>query len=172
MTDHTPLTDQQLDEYETLANAATPGPWGIYEYGGGNLIDIAADLEETGCGYRARRAIASLEDEPLDNDPTHPEWTAEQDWAQVQADAAYIAALSPEVARALVAEVRRLRAQVTELEAGIQWRDEERRRWVDVHNLVERAIDKGWSTVDTLDLEAELGPAPAAVPAAAEGAER
>ncbi|MER5694893.1 hypothetical protein ACWDBO_31285 [Streptomyces mirabilis] len=31
MTDRTPLTDQQLDEIETRANAATPGPWELYE---------------------------------------------------------------------------------------------------------------------------------------------
>ena len=109
------LTDQQLNDIETRANAATPGPWGAYTFGGDSLIEIAADLEETGCGYRARREICRLEDEPMDNDPTHREWTAEEDWAQVQADAAYIAALSPEVARALVAEVRRLRAEVDAL---------------------------------------------------------
>jgi len=104
-----PLTDQQLADIEARANAATNGPWGAYTFGGDTLIEIAADLEETGTGYRARREICRLEDEPMDNDPTHREWTAEEDWAQVQADAAYIAAMPPETARALVAEVRRLR---------------------------------------------------------------
>jgi hypothetical protein len=113
MTSTNTLTDQQIDEIETRQQAATPGPWGIYE--SGSLIDIAADIEETGCGYRARRGIARLEDEPLDNDPTHKAWTAEEDWAQVQADAEFIAH-APEDVRALVAEVRRLRAQVAELE--------------------------------------------------------
>ena len=102
-------TTQQLDEIEDRANAATLGPWGIYE--SGSLIDIAADLEETGHGYRARRGIARFDEEPLDNDPGHREWSGEEDWAQVQADAAYIAAMPPETARALVAEVRRLRAE-------------------------------------------------------------
>lgn len=103
-----PLTDQQLDIIEARASKATPGPWGVYEYGGGSKIDIAADLQDTGCGYRARREIASLEDEPLDNDPTHREWTAEEDWAQVQADAAFIAHAAEDVP-ALLAEIRRLR---------------------------------------------------------------
>jgi hypothetical protein len=109
------LTDQQLADIEARAGAATPGPWGVYQYGGDSLIEIAADLEETGHGYRARRGIARFDEEPLDNDPTHREWTAEEDWAQVQADAAYIAAMSPEVAKALLAEVRQLRAALTEI---------------------------------------------------------
>lgn len=117
MTDQpTPLTEQQLHEIEASAAAATPGPWGAYQYGGDSLIEVAADLQDTGTGYRARRTVARFDEEPLDNDPTHREWTADEDWAQVQADAAYIAAMPPEVATALVAEVRRLRAELTEYE--------------------------------------------------------
>lgn len=116
MTQHTPPTDQQLDEIDARANAATPGPWGVYENGGGSLIDIAADLQDTGCGYRGRREICRLEDEPMDNDPTHREWTAEEDWSQVRADAEFIAH-APEDVRVLLAEVRRLRDRVAELEA-------------------------------------------------------
>lgn len=112
MTDQTtPLTDEQLGQIEARATAATDGPWGVYTFGGDSLIEIAADLEDTGCGYRARRTIARLEDEPLDNDPTHREWTAEEDWAQVQADAAFIAH-APEDVAALLAEIRRLRAHL------------------------------------------------------------
>jgi hypothetical protein len=99
-----------LDAIEARAQAATPGPWGVYE--SGFVIEIAADLEETGCGYRARRGICRLDEEPLDNDPTHREWTAEEDWAQVQADAAFIATMSPDTVRAMADEIRRLRAQV------------------------------------------------------------
>ena len=62
-------------------------------------------------------------------------------------------------------ELERLRARIAELETGIAWRDAERERWADVHATVERAIDKGWSGVDTCTLEAELGPEPAPVPA-------
>lgn len=111
-----PPTEQKLDEIEARANAATPGPWDAYQYGGDSLIEIAADLEDTGCGYSARRTVCRFDEEPLDNDPAHREWTAEEDWAQVQADAAYIAAMSPETAKALIAEVRRLRDRVAELE--------------------------------------------------------
>ncbi|MFE2384471.1 hypothetical protein [Streptomyces misionensis] len=104
------MTEIDLDAIDTAADAATPGPWDTYQYGG--LIEIAADLEDVGCGYSARRTITRLEEEPMDNDPSHREWSAEEDWGQVQADAAYIAAMPPEVAKALVAEVRRLRDQV------------------------------------------------------------
>jgi hypothetical protein len=121
MTNHTPPTEQQLAEIDSRTNAATPGPWGVYQYGGDSLIEIAADLEDTGCGYKARRTVARLEDEPLDNDPTHREWTAEEDWAQVQADAAFIAH-APEDVRVLLAEVRRLRARtLTESEYNSAW---------------------------------------------------
>ena len=103
------MTQLDLDQIEARANAATPGPWGLYEYGGDSLIEIAADLEDTGTGYRARRTVCRLDEEPLDNDPAHREWTAEEDWAQVQADAKFIAAMSPETAKAMAAEIRRLR---------------------------------------------------------------
>ncbi|MGW2725632.1 hypothetical protein [Streptomyces sp. NPDC001492] len=119
MANHTPLTDQQIADIEQHANAATDGPWGVYQYGGDSLIEIAADLEDTGCGYRARRTVCRFDEEPLDNDPAHREWTAEEDWAQVQADAAYIAAMSPDVAAALVAEVRRLRAANAQLDRAL-----------------------------------------------------
>jgi hypothetical protein len=122
-----PMTQPQpldLDQIEARANAATPGPWGVYEYGGDSLIEIAADLEDTGCGYRARRTVCRFDEEPLDNDPTHREWTAEEDWAQVQADAAFIAAMSPETVKAMAAEIRRLRDRVTELE------EERRLEWL------------------------------------------
>ncbi|MET8978527.1 hypothetical protein ABZX85_23205 [Streptomyces sp. NPDC004539] len=52
---------------------------------------------------------------------------------------------------ALVAEVRRLAALVAELDA-------ERARWADVHAIVERAIEKGASLIDTVHLECALGP--------------
>ncbi|MBE4790265.1 hypothetical protein [Streptomyces caniscabiei] len=100
------LTTQELDEIDARHKAATPGPWGVYEFGGGTAIDIAADLTDTGTGYRARREICRLEDEPLDNDPAHREWTAEEDWAQVRADAEFIAH-APQDVRLLLAELRR-----------------------------------------------------------------
>lgn len=116
MTDTTPLTEQQLADIEARANAATAGPWGVYE--SGTLIDVAADLEETGHGYRARRGIARLDEEPLDNDPAHREWTAEEDWTQVQADGAFIAHAREDV-DVLVAEVRRLRNELADVHARL-----------------------------------------------------
>ncbi|MBQ1164305.1 hypothetical protein KBZ21_40640, partial [Streptomyces sp. A73] len=74
---------------------------------GGDTPQAAVDdarclLPPIGCGQpltandltdqeTARRGIARFEEEPLDNDPAHREWTAEEDWDQVQADAAFIA---------------------------------------------------------------------------------
>ncbi|MGW5173188.1 hypothetical protein ACWERY_02320 [Streptomyces sp. NPDC004082] len=124
MTDRTPLTVHQLAEIEARATAATAGPWGVYTFGGGNLIEIAADLEDTGCGYRARRTIARLEDEPLDNDPAHREWTAEEDWAQVQADAQFVAHAPADV-RALLDEITRLKDQRKYLIGQLAKRDAE-----------------------------------------------
>ncbi|MGW4222925.1 hypothetical protein ACWEG1_05660 [Streptomyces bauhiniae] len=48
-------------------------------------------------------------------------------------------------------------SRISELEAGIAWRDAELDRWMGVHNIVERAIDKGWSSIDTAELEDALG---------------
>ena len=105
------MTTTRIEEIRAREQAATKGPWGIYEGGkGGSLIDIAADLEETGCGYRARREICRLEDEPLDNDPAHREWTAEEDWSQVQADAQFTAHARDDV-KFLLDRVAELEAQ-------------------------------------------------------------
>jgi hypothetical protein len=119
-----PLTEQQLADIEARASAATEGPWGVYQFGGDSLIEIAADLEDTGCGYRARRTICRFDEEPLDNDPAHREWTAEEDWAQVQADAEF-AAHAREDVDALLAEVRRLKGQRKYLIAQLAKRDAE-----------------------------------------------
>lgn len=108
-----PLTDQQLNDIAARHQAATKGPWGAYTFGGDSLIEIAADLEDTGTGYRARREICRLEDEPLDNDPAHRDWSAEEDWAQVQADAAFIAHAPDDVA-VLLAGLRRLRGELAD----------------------------------------------------------
>lgn len=140
MTDRLPLTTQQLDAIEARANAATPGPWGVYE--SGSLIDIAADLEDTGCGYRARRGIARLEDEPLDNDPTHREWTAEEDWAQVQADGAFVAHAREDV-DALLAEIRRLANELAEEKAT----NDPRLRCLIVKPSRDKDQYVGWSNV-------------------------
>jgi hypothetical protein len=110
-------TPERLEEIRAREGAATKGPWDLYE--GGGYLDIAADLEDTGCGYRARRQIVSFDDEPLDNDPAHAEWDEEDDRQQILADAAFIAHAREDVP-ALLAEIDRLKAENAEL---IQQRD-------------------------------------------------
>ncbi|WP_428956137.1 hypothetical protein [Streptomyces sp. cg35] len=105
------LSPQRETEIRERAEAATPGPWGLYEYGhGGSLIEVAADLKETGTGYTARRGVARFDEEPLDNDPAHTDWTAEEDWAQVHADAEFTAHAREDVP-ALLAELAAVRAE-------------------------------------------------------------
>ncbi len=106
MTDR--LTPEREAEIAMRDLTATKGPWGLYE--SGTMIDVVADLEETGCGYRGRRGIARFEDEPLDNDPTHREWTAEEDWEQVRIDAEFVAHAREDVP-ALLAELSAVRSE-------------------------------------------------------------
>ncbi|MFD8075863.1 hypothetical protein ACFV3E_24805 [Streptomyces sp. NPDC059718] len=73
--------------------------------------------------------------------------------------------MDPEIAAVMASagpEIQRLNERIVELEAGIAWRDAERGQWADVHSLVERAIDKGYSSVDTYLLEDALHPNAAA----------
>lgn len=58
----------------------------------------------------------------------------------------------------LLPAVEWLIGRVAELESGIAWRDAERDRWSGVRYVVEKAIDKGWNSVDTYELEDALGP--------------
>ena len=81
------LTPDQLDEIEAAAKAATPGPW-VAEYGGGEEVVLPSD------------ALSTLEAVCVTK------------LLHRQADAKHIAGLSPDVALALVAEVRELRAKV------------------------------------------------------------
>ena len=81
------LTPAQLDEIEATAKAATPGPW-VAEYGGGEEVVLPSD------------ALSTLEAVCVTK------------LFHRQADAKHIAGLSPDVALALVAEVRELRAKV------------------------------------------------------------
>lgn len=120
----TSLTEQQLTDIEARAGAATPGPWGVYQFGGDSLIEIAADLEDTGTGYTARRTVARFDEEPMDNDPSHAEWSAEEDWAQVLADAEFVAHAREDVT-ALAAQVRRLQQQRKFLITQLAKRDAE-----------------------------------------------
>lgn len=115
MTDQTSaLTDQQIDEIEAREKAATAGPWGFYD--GDNYADVAADLAMTGRGsYSYREKIARLEDETYWDDSAHEDDDEERAPEQMAANAAFIAHARADVP-ALLAEVRRLRARVAELE--------------------------------------------------------
>jgi hypothetical protein len=92
MTDHSTLTEQQLDEIEARANAATPGPWEehadygphFYAYLGGSYL----------------RGVGTLNF---------------GDGEDAEADREFVLNARQDVP-ALLAEVRRLRARVTELE--------------------------------------------------------
>jgi hypothetical protein len=77
-----------LDHLEQLAKAATQGPWSIHR--GSVVCDIGGPLRIGG-------VIADI------NQPDHPGG---------KADAAYIAAVSPDVVLALIAELRALRVVV------------------------------------------------------------
>lgn len=48
-----------------------------------------------------------------------------------------------------LADIALLLARITELEAGITWRDKERHQWAEAHALIERAIDKGCTHIET-----------------------
>jgi hypothetical protein len=107
------LTPEREAEIRTRELVATRGPWGMYEDGTGR-IDVAADLAETGHGYRCRRGIAQLDTGPIDNDPTHRNWTQGEDNEQVRIDAEFVAHARDDVP-ALLAEIDRLRKSVSEL---------------------------------------------------------
>lgn len=92
------ITPAQLDEIEAAAKAATPGPW-VAEYGGGEEVVLPSD------------ALSTLE-----------AVCVTKLWHR-QADAKHIAGLSPDVALALVAEVRKLRAKVERIREVIDGPD-------------------------------------------------
>ncbi len=135
----------------------------------GQLLDpeVAAELvafRALELGTAEGRVSAKCED------PAHPVWLRDPGdlrgcpWCQVAALLAERHSTNESVSDAAEA-LRANRDRIAELETGIAWRDAERARWSGVHYLIEKAIDKGWSTLDTLDLESELGPEPAPVPA-------
>lgn len=108
-----PLTAQQLDEIQARANAATKGPWGFYD--GDNYADVAADMQVTSPGsYNYREKIARLEDENYWDDAAHEDDDESRASEQMAANAAFIAHAREDVP-ALLAEVRRLTAELTEV---------------------------------------------------------
>ncbi|MGW7053064.1 hypothetical protein [Streptomyces sp. NPDC054887] len=107
MSEH--LTAEQEAEIRNREGSATPGPWGVYF--DGVVYDVASQIKLTSTGFQCRRAIARLDDEPIDNDPAHRDWTAEQDAVQVYHDATFVARSRSDVP-ALLTEVDRLRAEL------------------------------------------------------------
>ncbi|GAA1110699.1 hypothetical protein [Streptomyces javensis] len=88
-----------LTEVDARQAAATDGDWGVYDQG--TLVEVVAGLEETGHGYRCRRQIARLDEEPIDNIPEHADWDEEQDYAQLLADATFMAKAPSDIRRLL-----------------------------------------------------------------------
>ncbi|APY88205.1 hypothetical protein DCW30_05700 [Streptomyces alfalfae] len=139
MPDH--LTEQQLTDIETRANAATKGPWGFYD--GDTYADVAADLQMTSrASYSYRQKIAQLEDENYWDDPDHEEYDEQRAPEQMAANAAFIAHAREDVPT-LVVEVRRLRDELAEEKAS----HNPRLRCLIVKTAKDRDQYVGWSTI-------------------------
>ncbi|MFD5882579.1 hypothetical protein [Streptomyces yangpuensis] len=80
---------EYLAAVEDRAAAATEGPWGVYNQG--TLVEVVAGLQENDTGYRCRRQIARLDEEPIDNIPEHATWSADEDYSQLLHDAEFMA---------------------------------------------------------------------------------
>lgn len=87
--DYTPDHAEYLSEVRAREAAATAGSWGVYD--GRTLVEVVAGLAETSTGYRCRRQIARLDQEPIDNIREHADWDSDQDYEQLLADAEFIA---------------------------------------------------------------------------------
>ena len=121
MSEPTTIPAEREQEIRERAGAATPGPWGTRDDGTGRH-HIAADLKDTGCGFTCRRQVALTVDEPIDNDPAHREWDADEDDEQIAADAEFIAHARQDVPT-LLAEVDRLRGELATRPARAEsWR--------------------------------------------------
>jgi hypothetical protein len=99
-----------LTEVDARQAAATDGDWGVYDQG--TMVEVVAGLEETDTGYRCRRQIARLDEEPIDNIDEHDDWDETRDYAQLLADAAFTAKARTDVPRllAIVTEQHRCAA--------------------------------------------------------------
>ena len=86
------MTPAELDQLRALAQSATPGPWRV---------------EARGHASQEVARVNNLEVAPPDS----------VELAHCATDAAYIAAVSPDVVLALLSEVERLRAQLAAAEA-------------------------------------------------------
>jgi hypothetical protein len=110
MTALDPLADEELDEIEELARAATPGPWFVRSLDDADAMSLVAvsTVPDTGLGERwpgfDHRDIvaATLIQQPRYVDAVDERWDE---------NAHFIAAARGTVPR-LVAEIRRLRQQL------------------------------------------------------------
>ena len=100
------LTDERLAEIRAREQAATPGPWDLFEH----TIDRGA--------HKGRRVVASIgRNPPQRKSVIHPNWTEFEGglwdaWLHVSpTDAAFIAASRQDIGD-LLAEIERLRAEV------------------------------------------------------------
>ncbi|MGW4660276.1 hypothetical protein ACWEP2_39175 [Streptomyces sp. NPDC004279] len=110
MTALDPLTNEELDELDELAGAATPGPWFVRGLDDADAMSLVAvsTVPDTGLGERwpgfDHRDIVAA---PLVQHPRYVDATDER-WDE---NAHFIAAARDTVPR-LVAEIRRLRQQL------------------------------------------------------------
>ncbi|MCX3064240.1 hypothetical protein [Streptomyces beihaiensis] len=109
MTTPEPVTDEELDELDELAQAATPGPWFVRHLDDEHAMNLVAvsTMPDTGLGERwphfdHRETVAAT----LVQSPRYVD-TADERWDE---NARFIAAAREAVPR-LLAEIRRLRAQ-------------------------------------------------------------
>ena len=110
MTTPEPLTDEELDELDELARAATPGPWFVRNLDDVDAMSLVAvsTLPDAGLGERwpgfdHREIVAAT----LIQQPRYVD-AADERWDE---NAHFIAAARDNTPR-LVAEVRRLRRQL------------------------------------------------------------
>ncbi|MFK4102480.1 hypothetical protein ACI2L1_20825 [Streptomyces sp. NPDC019531] len=110
MTTPEPPTDEELDELDELARAATPGPWFVRSLDDVDAMSLVAvsTLPDTGLGERwpgfdHREIVAAT----LIQQPRYVD-AADERWDE---NAHFIAAARDNIPR-LVAEVRRLRRQL------------------------------------------------------------
>lgn len=147
-------TDQplDLDAIEAVADAATPGPW---------TVDSSIPY-----GHRVGSS----------DEADWVAWTGEHGETGSEADAAFIAAVNPVVALALVAEVRRLRVELErrtedlaflerttlpELRREIEHHKAGKQRWRDRAEKAEAAL----TAIRHLHKDSPMGPCPVCIDA-------
>ena len=115
------MTPEKLAEIKALAEKATPGPWAIESCGekgdGANIIGVAFDPDDVNCERQMSGWLPIYR--PCSDEEI--EWYRDEEIAICEHrnrnsgyNAAYIAALSPDVVLALVAEIELMRQALEE----------------------------------------------------------